>query len=185
MPKLNLVNDPTVDGHLQTLFEEIKRTSGMPFVPNIMRVNANSTAAAWGVFECGKKLMLEGKLEPALKQLVFVAISAARECAYCEGAHMAWCRMLGVDEETIAKVAAEAEEPSISPPLAREAIRFAVKCALRPREVDEADFAALRAHGLSDEQIMELIAFAGMCVFNNVIADVTSIPLDDAFRSPR
>lgn len=38
----------------------------------------------------------------ALKEMMFVAISTDRHCGYCEAAHIACCKMLGVDQAGIA-----------------------------------------------------------------------------------
>jgi uncharacterized peroxidase-related enzyme len=182
MEKLDPIPEDANRDDVHALFSELKSQARMPFVPNFMRVCANAPLAANGIWDCMKKVMLQGAVDPALKQLMFVAISAARSCQYCEAAHLSWCRMMGVDDETLARVAESAEDPAITPPMARDVIRFAVKCALAPAEVQAADYASLRHHRLTDAQIMEIIAMAGMAVFHNIIADATGISIDAAFQ---
>ena len=57
--------------------------------------------------------------------MTFAAISADRKCRYCEAAHLACCRMLGVDDETLAKLSAGIGD--IDPAKARDIIRFGVQ----------------------------------------------------------
>ena len=46
--------------------------------------------------------------------MMFVAISQARACRYCEAAHLACCRMLGIEPSAIEELVSNVTE--ISPP---------------------------------------------------------------------
>jgi AhpD family alkylhydroperoxidase len=76
---------------------------------------------------------VNGTLPRALKEMMFVAISKDRDCKYCEAAHAACCRMLGVDATTIQQIRSRTDE--LQPARKREVIRFAVKCARTPQEL--------------------------------------------------
>jgi uncharacterized peroxidase-related enzyme len=185
MEKLKPLAESSATGLQSELFEDLKREMRVSWVPNFMRVCANSPTAAIGIWECAKQIMFKGRIDPALKQLMFVAISAMRNCQYCEAAHLSWCRMMGVDEATLAAVAESAENPRINPAVARDVIAFAVKAALTPSQVTAGDFDKLRGHGLDHEQLMEIVAMAAMAVFHNIIADTTGIAVDEAYAASK
>lgn len=46
-------------------------------------------------------VLVGGALPRTIKEMLFVAISQDRKCRYCEAAHIACCRMLGIDASTI------------------------------------------------------------------------------------
>jgi alkylhydroperoxidase family enzyme len=52
----------------------------------------------------------------------------------------------------------------ISDPRLRDTILFALKCSRDPQGLVEADFDALRRHGLKQSEILELIAMSAFAV---------------------
>ena len=111
---------------------------------------------------------------------MFAAISADRKCLYCEAAHLACCRMLGVDDGHSAKLSANIED--IDPAKARDILKFGIKCARDPQSLAKADFDGLRAHGLRESDIVELISMSALAVYANIVADATAVPPDEMFN---
>ena len=66
---------------------------------------------------------------------------------------------------------------------------FALKVALRSREIGDEDFAALHAHGFSDEDIWDIGAIAAFFALSNRMANLISMRPNDEFyllgRVPR
>ena len=92
----------------------------------------------------------------AVLKCLELAASKERNCRYCLAAHIACCRMLGVDvEQTLKSVA-------VADPALREMIRFSTKCARDPQSLTSDDYDGLRQHGLSQTQIVELISMAAL-----------------------
>jgi uncharacterized peroxidase-related enzyme len=58
---------------------------------------------------------------------------------------------------------------------------FAMKIALHSAEVVEADFAPLRAHGFSDDDIWDIGAVAAFFALSNRLANMTSMRPNDEF----
>jgi len=102
-----------------------------------------------------QNVLVGGELPRTLKEMMFTAISQDRACRYCEAAHLACCRMLGIDEESIDRLLSNLD--SLAPERTRDIIRFSVKCARDPQGLEEADFEALRGHGLSPSEIVEIV----------------------------
>ena len=87
--------------------------------------------------------------------------------------------MLGVDEGTLQKLSSDIED--IDPVKAREVIKFGIKCARDPQALSKIDFDHLRAHGLRESEIMELISMSALAVYANIVADATAVPPDEMF----
>ena len=87
--------------------------------------------------------------------------------------------MLGVSEEDLARLSANVE--SLDPPKARAIIRFGLKCARDPQSLTAEDFGTLRALGLTESEIMELISMSALAVYANIVADATKVENDAMF----
>ena len=152
---------------------------GFPAPPNFIKVQGHSIAAASGTWGLVRNTLVGGALPRTVKEMLFTAISAERKCRYCEAAHLACCRMLGVGDEDISMLISNVD--GIDPPKVRAIITFGLKCARDPQSLNEEDFAALRAHGLRQSDIVELISMSALAVYANIVADATAVDSDDMF----
>ena len=66
-------------------------------------------------------------------------------------------------------------------PRQRAMLDFGVKVAARSHEVDEADFAALRAHGMGDDEIWDIGAIAALFALSNRMANLMALRPNDEF----
>jgi len=66
-------------------------------------------------------------------------------------------------------------------PRRRAMLDFAMKVALRSPEIDDADFAALRAHGFSDEDAWDIAAISAFFALSNRLANATGMRPNDEF----
>jgi alkylhydroperoxidase/carboxymuconolactone decarboxylase family protein YurZ len=80
------VNVPYVlesdDTTVREVYDEIKKTMGIPFVPNIFKALAHQPAMLRAKWESYKAIMGAGKLRRLTKELVAVAVSAVNACFY-------------------------------------------------------------------------------------------------------
>ncbi len=65
----------------------------------------------------------------------------------------------------------------------RDMMLFALKCSRNAQSLTEEDFEQLRAHGLGQSEIMEIIAMAAFAVYANIIADATAMDPDEMFAT--
>ncbi len=174
------ISEPDRAGEeVRALFEDFQRRMGFPAAPNFIKVQGHSLAAARGSWGLVQNTLVGGSLPRTLKEMLFVAISADRKCRYCEAAHLACCRMLGVDADMLATLSEGVD--GISPAKARDILKFGLKCSRDPQSLVKADFDALRGHGLRESELVELISMAGLAVYANIVADATAVPADDMF----
>jgi uncharacterized peroxidase-related enzyme len=179
MPHLEIVDPEDASEEVRALYLDFQRRMGFPAAPNFIKVQGHSLAAASGTWGLVQNTLVGGSLPRTLKEMVFAAISADRRCRYCEAAHLACCRMLGVDEETLARLADDID--GIDPAKARDIIKFGIKCARDPQSLKQADFDGLRAYGLCESELVELISMSALAVYANIVADATAVPPDEMF----
>jgi len=179
MPNIETIEPADAAPEVRELYLDFQRRMGFPEAPNFIKVQGHSAAAAKGSWGLVQNTLVGGTLPRTVKEMLFTAISADRNCRYCEAAHLACCRMLGVDDETLAKLAENLD--AIDPPKVREIIRFGVKCARDPQRLSPDDFAALRKQGVRESEIVELISMSALAVYANIVADATAVENDDMF----
>jgi uncharacterized peroxidase-related enzyme len=161
------------------VYRDFQRRMGFPAPPNFIKTHGHSLAAASGTWGLVQNVLLGGLLPRTLKEMMFVAISQSRKCRYCEAAHLACCRMLGI--EPLALEALVSNVGELSPPKVRDIIVFGLKCARDPQSLTEEDFKGLRDHGLGLSEIMEVISMSALAVYANTIADATGMASDEMF----
>jgi uncharacterized peroxidase-related enzyme len=164
----------------QAVYEEFHRGMGFPRPPNFILTQGHSENVARGSWEAVKNILVGGEIARWLKELMFVAISVDRQCVYCAAAHDACCRMLDVNPDWVA--AAEQNNIELIGDLKlRAMVAFAMKCARNPQSLAPSDFSKLRAFGLRESEIVEIIGMAAFAVYANIIADATGMQGDEMF----
>lgn len=141
----------------------------------------HSLHVARGTWELVRNVLVGGEIPRWIKEMAFVAISKDRACRYCTAAHIACCRMLGVETGTLEQLVRDIN--AIPDAKVRDIVLFAVKCSKNPQGLLDGDFAKLYDHGLNTAQVMELIAMAAFAVYANIIADATCMNADKMFAS--
>ncbi len=124
------------------------------------------------------KFMEEGEIARATKELIFVACADVRGCAWCRGSHSRYLvQEIGLTREQVKRAREGGDETGISD-LQKLLVAFGRKVAKNPRDIGEADIAELRAAGLSDSQIVEIIAVCSFSAFTNTFTDTLKMADD-------
>src|SRR5204863_8157987 len=101
MAFLPMIEESAAQGVNAEVFSAFRQTKGTPFVPNFFKILANAPTVALGTWNVYRDVGHYGKVPKSIKEMLFVAISQARGCKYCEAAHQAICRLFGVDKEAL------------------------------------------------------------------------------------
>ena len=159
---------------IRTRILEVQAKAG--FVPNVFLALAHRPAE-WRAFVAyHDALMLKegGGLTKGDREMIVVATSAANECLYCVVAHGAILRIYEKKPLVADQVATNHRKADITP-RQRAMLDFAIKVCERSHEVDDADFAALHAHGFSDEDAWDIAAITAFFGLSNRVANVTGM----------
>ncbi len=158
---------------------EVQEKSG--FVPNVFLALSHRPDEFRAFFAYHDALMLRPSgLSKGEKEMIVVATSGANGCLYCVVAHGAILRIYEKKPLLADQVAVNYRKADITP-RQRAMLDFAMKVCLRSAEVDEADFAALRAQGFSDEDIWDIGAITALFGLSNRMANLVSMQPNPEF----
>ena len=150
-----------------------------PAAPNFILTQGHAPQVARGTWDLVRNVLVLGQLPRWLKEMMFVAISNDRDCRYCTAAHVACCRMLGVNPDTLTDLVRDVN--AIADPKVRDVVLFGIKCSRNPQSLEESDFESLRKHGYTHTEIVEVISMSALAVYANIMADATEMEQDEMF----
>jgi uncharacterized peroxidase-related enzyme len=140
---------------LQDRILAVSEKSG--FIPNVFVGIAQRPDEMRAFFDFHDSLMDRETpgLSKADREMIVVATSAENSCLYCVVAHGAIARIRSKNPYISDQLATDWRKADLD---ARQyaIISAAVKLAVRPREVVDADLEELRRHGLSEEDIYDV-----------------------------
>ncbi|MDT3670478.1 MAG: peroxidase-related enzyme [Aromatoleum sp.] len=151
------------------------------FVPNVFLTLAHRPAEFRAFFAYHDALMEKDEgLTKAEREMIVVATSGANGCLYCVVAHGAILRIRAKSPRVADQVATNYRKAEITP-RQRAMLDFAMQVSLDSATVDDADFAALREHGFTDDAIWDIGAIAAFFAMSNRLANVSSMRPNDEF----
>ena len=152
------------------------------FVPNVFLALAHRPAEWRAFFAYHDALMLkeDSGLTKGDREMIVVAVSGRNHCIYCVVAHGAILRIYEKKPLIAEQVATNHLKADITP-RQKAMCDFAVKITEESYRVNEDDFAALRAHGFSDEDVWDIGAIAAFFGLSNRMANMTGMRANDEF----
>ena len=83
---------------MRAVYDDIKKTRGVPDVNNFWKYLARDPATLKRTWESLKQIMGPGALDPLVKEMIYVAVSVTNGCGYCIASHTAAARKAGMTE---------------------------------------------------------------------------------------
>jgi uncharacterized peroxidase-related enzyme len=106
------VEDAEASPRVASIFEDIKATKKIDFVPRIWRVlatNPDQLELLWTRLKAimhPEALGKTSKLDPLTREIIALAVSATNGCPYCVQSHTSSVRKLGLDVEGLGELMA-------------------------------------------------------------------------------
>ncbi len=164
---------------IRARIEAVQEKSG--FIPNVFLTLAHRPDEFRAFFAYHDALMdRPGNLTKAEREMIVVATSNANECQYCVIAHGAILRIRAKNPLIADQVAVNYRKADITP-RQKAMLDFGMKVSARAQQVGEDDFATLRKHGFTDDDIWDIAAIAAFFGMSNRMANVTSMRPNDEF----
>ena len=91
---------------VRAVYDDIMRTRGVDWINNFWKALANRPAELRRVWESVKQVMAPGALDPLVKEMVYVAVSATNGCEYCTHSHTAAARKKGMSDAMLMELLA-------------------------------------------------------------------------------
>ena len=150
------------------------------FIPNVFLAWSHRPDEFRAFFAYHDALLeKDGGLTKAEREMIVVATSAVNHCHYCVIAHGAILRIRTKQPLLADQIAVNYLHADLAPQ--RAMLNFGVKVATASHEVGEADFAELRRHGMTDEDIWDIGAIAALFALSNRMANLMALRPNDEF----
>ena len=185
-------NLDSLPADLQERILQVQEKAG--FIPNVFLAFARRPAE-WRAFFAYHDALMEpesagrsSSLTKGEREMIVTTTSAANQCLYCVVAHGAILRIHEKKPFVADQVAVNHRKADITP-RRRAMLDFAMKVCQRSHEVEDADFAAMHAHGFDDEDIWDIAAITAFFGLSNRMASFAGMQPNPEFylmgRVPR
>jgi len=91
---------------VRAVYDDIMKTRGVDWVNNFWKALANDPRELRRVWENVKEVMAPGALDPLVKEMIYVAVSATNGCEYCTHSHTAAARKKGMTDAMLMELMA-------------------------------------------------------------------------------
>ena len=106
MSLVKLVEYADANPEVRAVYEDIMKTRGSDWINNFWKALANDPAMLRRTWERVKAVMAPGALDPLVKEMVYVAVSATNGCEYCTYSHTASARAKGMSDAMLMELMA-------------------------------------------------------------------------------
>ena len=96
---VEMVEESAATGRVREIYDDIKRTKQIDFIPNFWKTLATHPALLDDTWQRLKRVMAPGQLDARTKEMLAVAVSATNGCSYCINSHTAAAMKLGMTTE--------------------------------------------------------------------------------------
>jgi uncharacterized peroxidase-related enzyme len=173
MSRLSVPNLETVAGPSGQVYAQIKKAIGS--VPNTFAAIAAHGPAALKAVLAADTVLAAGSLTKRDQEVIKLVISDAAGCDYCVAAHHHLAKLAGVKPEELERI----REGQPTGDAKRDAlVGFVGKLARSSGTVSNEDFAAIKAAGYTDAQLVEISLAFATTVFTNVFNRINDTEID-------
>lgn len=163
---------------------EVQEKAG--FIPNVFLALARRPAEWRAFFAYHDALMTPetlgrtSGLSKGDREMIVTTTSAANQCLYCVVAHGAILRIYEKKPLVADQVAVNYRKADITP-RQRAMLDFAMKVCTASHTLEDADFAALQAHGFTDEDAWDIAAITAFFGLSNRMASFSGMQPNPEF----
>ena len=106
MSIVRLVEYAEAAPEVRAVYDEIMQARGTDWINNFWKALAHDPALLRRTWENVQQVMAPGALDPLVKEMVYVAVSATNGCEYCTYSHTAAARKKGMSEAMLMELMA-------------------------------------------------------------------------------
>jgi uncharacterized peroxidase-related enzyme len=172
MPRIQPVNSTNAPRESATQLEGVNKMFG-GWTPNMFATVAqspSSLSAMLAMFANTGKSSFGAKTG----ELLAIAVAQSNACTYCLSAHTAIGTSLKVDPAALAS----ARQGESTDPRIRAALKLTISINESRGHISDATLAEARAAGLTDAEIVEIVAHVALNVFTNYLNSVAETTID-------
>jgi AhpD family alkylhydroperoxidase len=108
MATLGLIEYESASAEVRAVYDDIMATRKTDWINNFWKALASDPPTLRRTWESIKQVMAPGALDAVTKEMIYLAISATNQCAYCIASHTAAARKAGMTDQMFAELMAVA-----------------------------------------------------------------------------
>jgi len=168
--RIDAIDPKTASSDVKPLLDGVQK--GLGVIPNLFRVAARSPAALESLVALfgatGK-----GTFDARTREAIALAVSEANACDYCLSAHTSLGKKAGLPDDAIARARdARSDDARL------QAILGLTRAIVDHRGRAGSAFDETRRAGLSDGEIVEVVANVALTVFTNYLNELAETEID-------
>ncbi len=171
MARIEKVAEEEAVGEVKELYGAIKKKFGK--VPNIFQYMGRSPQLLKGFLTLAE-ISSKSSLSPKIQEKIAVAVAESNHCGYCQAAHTAGLKGLGVPLEEIQKARGGNDNDKKTDAI----LKFAKLLAEKRGQVTDEQINALKAAHISDQEIGEIILSVSVNILTNTFNETVKTPVD-------
>lgn len=106
MSTLGLVEYADATLEVRAVYDDIMATRNTDWINNFWKALAHDPVTLRRTWQSVKEIMAPGALDALTKEMIYVAVSASNQCAYCIASHTAGARKAGMTDQMFAELMA-------------------------------------------------------------------------------
>lgn len=106
MATLGLIEYADASPEVRAVYDDIMATRKTDWINNFWKALAHNPATLRRTWQSMREIMAPGALDAVSKEMVYLAVSASNQCAYCIASHTAGARKAGMTDEMLAELMA-------------------------------------------------------------------------------
>jgi AhpD family alkylhydroperoxidase len=106
MALVKLIEYADAAAEVRAVYDDIMKTRGVDWINNFWKALANDPRELARVWQNAKEVMAPGALDPLVKEMLYVAVSATNGCEYCTCSHTAAARKKGMSDAMLMELMA-------------------------------------------------------------------------------
>ncbi len=171
MARIEKVDEAQATGEVKEIYGQIKKKFGK--VPNVFQYMGRSPQLLKGFLTLAE-ISSKSSLPPKLQEKIAIAVADSNHCDYCQAAHTAALKGLGIPLENIlqAKKGADADAKTDA------ILKFAKLLAEKRGQVSDEQINALKKAQVSDQEIGDIILAVTVNILTNTFNETVKTPVD-------
>jgi AhpD family alkylhydroperoxidase len=103
---VTLIEYADASPEVRAVYDDIMRKRGTDWVNNFWKALANDPALLRRTWDNVQQVMAPGALDPLVKEMIYIAVSATNACEYCTYSHTAAARKKGMTDAMLMELMA-------------------------------------------------------------------------------
>jgi uncharacterized peroxidase-related enzyme len=182
--RVPLIDEKDAHGRLAELYEEVKKATELPFVPDMFRLLSSRPDLLETVVVGYRAMFGEGALPRQIRELICAWVSRVNQCSYCVGTHNFFYQVFGGPPEVGDAIdAAETPDDLDLDEKTRVLLRLVAKVSREAYKIVDEDWQGALDAGWTEEELLE--TFFTAALFNFIVRFVDGLGLGTSVQSSR